>query len=215
MNSIDFNHFGKRLKITRIQNNLSQQELSKRTGLSQAIISKYESKRDITPNAVSVYLLAKALNISSEYLLGIEEQTPVSPENEDGTGLKKVENYSSQKIGRRFDFIRMPVENPVDFFIQLEDHSMFPLYKKNDLLFFMASKVPENDSVLLFRRKGESGNLIRFCQIDAYCSLVTPNEAFPTYRIKKEDLDREISVLGILTGHWGQMNHLHKDKNVF
>ena len=64
--------FGQRLKDLRLEHNISQTELSKATGLSQATIAKYETG-DRTPSADCLIALAKYFKCTSDYLLGLEE----------------------------------------------------------------------------------------------------------------------------------------------
>ncbi len=61
-----------RLKIKMKENNLSARQLSLKTGISEAAISKYLSGVR-TPHIEIVGRLADALNTTSDYLLGIEK----------------------------------------------------------------------------------------------------------------------------------------------
>ncbi len=65
-------NFGKRLKDLREEHNVSQTDLSKATGLSQATIAKYETG-DRTPSAECLIALAKFFKCTSDYLLGLED----------------------------------------------------------------------------------------------------------------------------------------------
>lgn len=66
------NKFKDRLKELRIENNLSQTELAKQSGLSQAAIAKWESG-DRTPNMHCIIILTKFFKTDANYLLGIED----------------------------------------------------------------------------------------------------------------------------------------------
>lgn len=66
------NIFKDRLKELRIENNLSQTEMAKQSGLSQAAIAKWETG-DRTPNMYCIITLAKFFKIDSDYLLGIRD----------------------------------------------------------------------------------------------------------------------------------------------
>lgn len=62
-------NFGKILKDLRLEKNLTQSELAKRAELATSCIAMIETeKRD--PNALTVIALAKALDVSTDYLLG-------------------------------------------------------------------------------------------------------------------------------------------------
>ncbi len=64
--------FHHRLKEKMKENNLSARQLSLRTGITEAAISKYLSGSR-TPHLEAIGVLAKELNTTSDYLLGIEK----------------------------------------------------------------------------------------------------------------------------------------------
>ena len=61
--------FKNRLKELRIANNLSQMQLSVKTGLSQSAIAKWELGKT-EPTATAIITLAKFFNETTDYLLG-------------------------------------------------------------------------------------------------------------------------------------------------
>lgn len=66
------NKFSIRLKQSLKQNNISQKALSEMIGMSQSIINNYcTGKRE--PTLDSLILICKALNETSDYLLGLED----------------------------------------------------------------------------------------------------------------------------------------------
>ena len=64
--------FKNRLKELRIANNLSQMQLSLKTGLSQSAIAKWELGKT-EPTATAIITLAKFFNETTDYLLGQED----------------------------------------------------------------------------------------------------------------------------------------------
>ncbi len=66
------NKFNERLKELRIEKGLTQTELAKATNLSQGAIVHWENKRRV-PNADAVIVLAKFFNVSTDYILGLED----------------------------------------------------------------------------------------------------------------------------------------------
>ena len=66
------NIFKDRLKELRLENNLSQTKLANLTGLTQAAIAKWENGTR-TPSMECIIILAKYFQISSDYLLGLED----------------------------------------------------------------------------------------------------------------------------------------------
>ena len=69
---MDDDKFGDRLAQAREKRELSQAELAKRAGLQAAAIGHFERGRR-KPSFANVRALAKALNVSSDYLLGRTE----------------------------------------------------------------------------------------------------------------------------------------------
>lgn len=70
----EINVFAQRLKETRIKAGLSQAELSRQTGIAPATLSSYEvTDSSKKPTMEKVILIAKALNVSLDWLCGIEK----------------------------------------------------------------------------------------------------------------------------------------------
>lgn len=67
-------NIGKRIKEERQLNKLTQQELAEQIGVTQDSISLWEKGKRI-PDTQYIISLCKILNISSDYLLGLEEDT--------------------------------------------------------------------------------------------------------------------------------------------
>lgn len=63
------NNLGKRLRIVRERLGLLQHQLAKKSGLTEAAISHFETGRRI-PSAKNLIKLAGSLGVSIDYLLG-------------------------------------------------------------------------------------------------------------------------------------------------
>lgn len=64
--------FIERLKELRTEKGLSQAQLAKATGISTGAIGFWETGERV-PNAIAVITLAKYFNVSTDYLLGLED----------------------------------------------------------------------------------------------------------------------------------------------
>ena len=64
--------FADRLKKLREDRKISQRTLARETGLSPAIISRYESG-ERTPTEDVIYKIARYFNVSADYLLGLTD----------------------------------------------------------------------------------------------------------------------------------------------
>lgn len=67
--------FGEKLKTVRLSLNLSQSELSEKTGISERSLYTYE-QTDTLPRSNNLRKIADALNVSVSYLLDEEETDP-------------------------------------------------------------------------------------------------------------------------------------------
>ena len=65
------NKFAERLKELRIENNLTISELSQKTGISIACISRWEKSLRV-PNIDSIIILCNLFNCTADYLIGLE-----------------------------------------------------------------------------------------------------------------------------------------------
>ncbi len=83
-----------RLKTKMKENNLSARQLSVKTGISEAALSKYLSGVR-TPHIEIVGKLAAALNTTSDYLLGIEKND--SPYEQIVIKIKENKKYLSNE----------------------------------------------------------------------------------------------------------------------
>lgn len=66
------NKFAERLKELRLEKHLTQTELAKETGLSQTGIGKWEANQR-TPSIDVIIVLCKYFNVSSDYIIGLED----------------------------------------------------------------------------------------------------------------------------------------------
>ena len=67
--------FDIRLKAAREANGLSQAELARGVGVTRDLINKYE-KAGIKPSFGTLVAIAECLNVSTDYLLGVDEPAP-------------------------------------------------------------------------------------------------------------------------------------------
>lgn len=68
--------FGERLRQLRKQKNLTQKQLAELVGVTNSIISFYEVG-DRMPSPEMIVKLAKALNVSTDYLLGMNKNETI------------------------------------------------------------------------------------------------------------------------------------------
>lgn len=67
------NLFAKRLSELLKESNLSKRALAAKVGVSATSISDWTNGK-IQPTAESIYLISEYLNVSADYLLGLEDE---------------------------------------------------------------------------------------------------------------------------------------------
>ena len=65
--------FAKRLKELRKERKLSQAALALETGLTQSAVASWEVLTNV-PNAEAIIVLAKFFGVTTDYLLGLEDE---------------------------------------------------------------------------------------------------------------------------------------------
>lgn len=91
--------YAERLKSLRLENELTQSELAKKANLATSCIAMIESgKRE--PSAHTVVSLANALNVTTDYLLGLEDEfgIPVFTPEEKAAGISATKKISITPI---------------------------------------------------------------------------------------------------------------------
>ena len=63
---------GKRIRTARIQAGYTQEDVAEKVGVSRTAVSQWEIG-DIEPKISNLIAVAEALNVSTDYLLGIED----------------------------------------------------------------------------------------------------------------------------------------------
>lgn len=83
-----YKEFGKILKRIRKEKGLSQSSLGELTGLSKAVISKYENAMSY-PSYDVLIEIARIFNVSTDYLLGIEKEKTIDI---DGLSSRQIDS---------------------------------------------------------------------------------------------------------------------------
>ena len=68
--------FGERLNMVLYEQELSQADLDKRTGIGRANISRYVCNKQM-PTVDSLITICKTLNVSADWLLGLRKEREV------------------------------------------------------------------------------------------------------------------------------------------
>ncbi|HDX9663329.1 TPA: helix-turn-helix transcriptional regulator [Bacillus cereus] len=71
----------KRIRMSRLKKGLTQKRLGELSGVSEAFISMIESRKSTNkkPSGKTIALIAEALNVSTDYLLGMSNTDDLLP----------------------------------------------------------------------------------------------------------------------------------------
>lgn len=96
---------GERLRYLRVEAGHSQESLAQTLGIGQKQIWRYENG-ETEPDGETVALIARALNVSADYLLGLSDE--IRPLFREGDlSPKEVEVISSWRSGKHLQAIKV------------------------------------------------------------------------------------------------------------
>lgn len=73
---ISLNNFGGRLKAARINSGFTQEKLAEYTGVSRTAVARWEND-DSLPTLQNLITIAEILDVSTDYLLGLDKKSRV------------------------------------------------------------------------------------------------------------------------------------------
>lgn len=83
--------FGERLKKLRLQENLTQQQLANRLGVTKSVVSYYELQERY-PSPDILLKLASVFHVSTDYLLGLKQSETVDLSGLNDEDIKLVKH---------------------------------------------------------------------------------------------------------------------------
>ena len=98
---------GKRIKEIRIAKGLEQKELAKIAGIGQSTFSEIEAGKRIGIRTDILVKIAKALNVSTDYLLGLTDNPSTGNELPDFVKeqITKIDELKSLKLSEKLELI--------------------------------------------------------------------------------------------------------------
>jgi len=136
------------MRSRREQKGMTRDELAKAVDMSLTALYMYETGKQV-PSTVPIVKIAKALDVSVDYLVGLEKivldvipfldiNSELNPLNEEG------------KLGL------MPKVFEADFATEVPDNSMYPAFSKGEVIFIRIAELRDaNGRVVLIKSKGK------------------------------------------------------------
>lgn len=139
---------GERIRTRREQKGMTRDELAKAIDLSMTALYMYETGKQV-PSTVPIIKIAKILDVSVDYLVGLDKivldviplldiNSELNPLNEEG------------KVGV------MPKVFEADFATEVPDNSMYPAFKKGEVIFVRIAELRDSSGrVVLIKFKNK------------------------------------------------------------
>ncbi len=182
------------IKKLRIQRGLSQRELAQLCGVHQTAVSQWENGRT-TPDTECCRLLARALDISVDRLMGGEGDTikiPVLGYVRAGIPMEAVEDI--------LDYEEIPRSMAArgEFFgLKIRGDSMYPLFHPDDTVIIRRQPDVESGEIAVVLINGNDAVVKKLIKKDTSVILVSENSAYEPMIFSKDDiLSLPVTVVG-------------------
>lgn len=210
---------GEKIKLLRIQCNLTQEELANYANTTKQTIHKYETGIITNIPANKIKAISEKLGTTPAYLMGWETESdkksdyinlpppnitedyttfPVEVEIAAGYEHIALEDWEGDTVDISNDYLRG--HNKSEFFVlRVKGDSMYPEYQDGDKVLVLKQPVVNySGQVGVAVYDGELATLkkIEYTEGESWARLVPINPAFPPKFIENEDLEY-LRVLGI------------------
>ena len=202
--------FQERLKMTRESKGMTQSQLCDASGVSQAQLSLYESGQR-SPTADTLMKLAKSLNVSVDYLLGLVD-SPLSNLRGEVTSANLKTQKQIPILGQVSAGNGVPAEDDVighmmvdetesiDFALAVHGHSMYPKLLDGDIVFVRKQQLARNGQMVVVRINGDEGVIKYFHKSGDTIILTSENPEYKPIRINRDRWTAECAIIGVVVG---------------
>jgi transcriptional regulator with XRE-family HTH domain len=190
---------GARIKSTRLSKNMTRKQVADRAGLNEMTIYFYEANKRI-PSAPTLGKIALVLGTNVDYLLGLERLE-----------FDTIPFYDIDKIDMRTgEGIETDMTKlfGADYATKVPDDSMFPDFKKGDIIFLKQVKYTESSGKVCLVRIGEEKSLRKLeAKNKGEYILKAMNPIVRDIEVEMMKFEiGELEVLGIVVGKASQVN---------
>ncbi len=206
----DLGLIGGRIKEIRKEKDMTLEEVAKRIGVAKSTIQRYEAGLISSPKQPVLAAMAKAFNISEEWLCGVsnlkEEQgnqsfddgmIPIPVLGEVSAGMGK---YATDNItGYIFEEKDSITDDCEYVYLKVSGDSMYPEFKEGDLVFVKCQPSVESGSYAVVMVDAELGMVKKVVYGSNFVELQSVNPMYPPKRFENEDVLR-VRVFGLVKG---------------
>ena len=197
-----------RMKATMHEKQITQAELSKRTGIRASSISDYLNNR-YEPKQDKIYLIAEALNVDPAWLSGREiENKRISPDISSIKNIVPIEKRMIPVIGTIAagkpitadehieTYVPCDIDIHADFGLIVHGDSMIDagIYD-GDIVFIKQQPVVEEGQIAAVRIDNDA-TLKRFYKTEDGCMLISANPKYAPMHFSAENCDT-VQIIGL------------------
>lgn len=199
--------YGNRLKHLRKQKGIKQKDLSKISGVSVNNLTRYENTEYNVVKSSSVEKLAKALNTTSDYLLGLSDFENLALEENKNTSIP-VPVYGNIPAGRPIEALEVDngyinydksnFKGGKQFIgLKVKGDSMYPFYMDGDTVIIeITTDAQSGDDVVAYIGYEHFATLKRFHKKEDHIELEPLNREYPVKAYY--DSDVPVRILGVV-----------------
>lgn len=199
---------GKRLREVRKKRDLKQKELSEKSKVSAQNITRYENAETTNVKADTLANLAKALNTSTDYLLGLSDFLEVEPIEFNQEDTVQIPIYGTIPAGRPIEAIEVDegylniaakkLKGGKTFIgLKVKGDSMYPFYHNGDVVIIeITPEAQSGEDVIAFVGYDHEATLKKFHKKDDHIELEPINREYPIKKYYKNDVP--VRILGVV-----------------
>ncbi len=206
----DLRLIGGRIKEIRKERDMTLEDVAKRIGVAKSTIQRYEAGLITSPKQPVLAAMAKAFNISEEWLCGMsdekEEQNssisddtmipiPMLGNVSAGTG----ELANDMIIGYIFEDKETMSDGSECVYLKVTGDSMYPEFKEGDWAFVKCQSSVDSGSYAVVMVDSDQGMVKRVVYGKDFVELQSVNPMYPPKRFENEDMMR-VRVFGLVKG---------------
>lgn len=187
--------FKDRLKLKRIENGLTLEELAKRIGTSKQTIHRYESGVISNIPSDKIEALAKELKTTPAYLMGWDDAPSSAPLYEAAAGEGRLnDGYPSEEYKIQLE--------PEEFVVKVVGRSMEPTLLDGDIVIMTAQSVLDYPhQIALVKVDGEESTIKRVEVREDGIMLIGDNiDVYPPHFYTVDQVEQlPVTIEGVLT----------------
>ena len=187
--------FKDRLKLKRIENGLTLEELAKRIGTSKQTIHRYESGVISNIPSDKIEALAKELKTTPAYLMGWDDAPSSAPLYEAAAGEGRLnDGYPSEEYKIQLE--------PEEFVVKVVGRSMEPTLQDGDIVIMTAQSVLDYPhQIALVKVDGEESTIKRVEVREDGIMLIGDNiDVYPPHFFTVDQVEQlPVMIEGVLT----------------